>query len=334
MQIALLGNPNTGKTSLFNALTGSYEYVGNWSGVTVEKKIGQLSDQSGQLIDLPGVYSLNPISEDEAVVPKYLLEDTCQGLINIIDAAQLRRNLQLTLQLRETGQPILVGLNMVDVAKNRGITINTEKLAQSLGLTVIPIVARTGQGIDALLSHLPELATSNQPGLIIDYGTAIEEAIEKIIDRLPQTTLNKRWLAIQYMEGNHEIEAYLTRITDVTVLQQIRTHADHEIRSTSNRTLEQVIYKRRDKFIEALIDNVVSTKRNQAAPLSESIDRIVTNRFLGIPIFLLLMYTMFMLTFDWLGFPISDLLDAFFSGPLTTAVQSGLNLIGASSLKL
>lgn len=331
MQIALLGNPNTGKTSLFNALTNSYEYVGNWSGVTVEKKVGQFVDQSGQLIDLPGVYSLNPISKDETVVTNYLLEDTCEGLINIIDAAQLRRNLHLTLQLRETGNPVIVGLNMVDVAKNRGITIHTERLAQALDLTVMPIVARTGQGIDMLLSHLPELKTTNQLGLVIDYGAIIEHAIAKITNHLSQTSLNKRWLALQFLEGNHEIEDYLTKTSDITVMQQIRLDANKEISASSNRTLEHVIYQYRDQFIDALINSTVCTEKNQTTPLSERIDRIVTNRYLGIPIFLSLMYIMFMLTFDWLGFPISDLLDAFFSGPLTSVIQAGLNLIGASS---
>lgn len=127
----ILGNPNVGKTSLFNALTGSYEYIGNWSGVTVEKKVGKLKENVGQLIDLPGTYDLSPISKDETVVTDYLLNDSFSGIINIVDASQLKRNMQLTVQLLELNQPIYIGLNMIDVATKRGIKIDYHKLMKS-----------------------------------------------------------------------------------------------------------------------------------------------------------------------------------------------------------
>src|SRR5690554_2446295 len=123
MDIALLGNPNTGKTSMFNNLTGSYEYVGNWSGVTVEKKVGIFKKGSARLIDLPGIYSLNPLSKDEGVVTRFLLEESFDKMLNIVDASQLERNLHLTFQLLDYGKPLVIGLNMIDVAKNRGIHI-------------------------------------------------------------------------------------------------------------------------------------------------------------------------------------------------------------------
>ena len=127
MEIALLGNPNTGKTSMFNHLTGSYDYVGNWSGVTVEKKVGVFKSTNAKLIDLPGLYSLNPLSKDEGVVTKFLLNDPFDKILNIVDASQLERNLQLTIQVLEFGKPVVIGLNMMDVAKNRGILINALK---------------------------------------------------------------------------------------------------------------------------------------------------------------------------------------------------------------
>ena len=150
MDIALLGNPNTGKTSLFNHLTGSYEYVGNWSGVTVEKKVGLFKNKVDQLIDLPGIYSLSPLSKDEGVVTQFFLNDHVDKLLNILDASQLKRNLHLTIQILEYEKPVVIGLNMVDVAKKRGIEIDVERLSTLLGITVIPIVARSGKGCDLL----------------------------------------------------------------------------------------------------------------------------------------------------------------------------------------
>lgn len=138
----IIGNPNVGKTSLFNALTGTYEYVGNWSGVTVEKKVGRLKSNAGNLIDLPGIYELSPISKDETVVTDYLLNESFSGMINIVDASQLKRNLQLTVQLMELGAPMIIGLNMVDVAAKRGIHIDQSALIKKLKLPLLPIIAR------------------------------------------------------------------------------------------------------------------------------------------------------------------------------------------------
>lgn len=155
-KVALLGNPNTGKTSLFNALTGSYEYVGNWSGVTVEKKVGKLKDRQGTLIDLPGVYDLNPVSRDEGVVTNFLLTEEFNHMLNIVDSSQFERNMHLTLQLLEFGKPVSIGLNMVDVAKQRGIVIDVKRLSELLGVKVVPVVARSGKGCEELLTTLKE----------------------------------------------------------------------------------------------------------------------------------------------------------------------------------
>lgn len=156
-KVALLGNPNTGKTSLFNALTGSYEYVGNWSGVTVEKKVGKLKDKQGTLIDLPGVYDLNPVSRDEGVVTNFLLTDEFHHMLNIVDSSQFERNMHLTLQLLEFGKPVLIGLNMVDVAKQRGIVINVKRLSELLGVTVVPSLQEAEKAVKNYLPLLKKM---------------------------------------------------------------------------------------------------------------------------------------------------------------------------------
>lgn len=331
MQVALLGNPNTGKTSLFNSLTGSYEYVGNWSGVTVEKKVGILRDNKGSLIDLPGVYSLNPISKDEIVVTQFLLEESFDKILNIIDASQLKRNLQLTIQLLEYGKPMVIGLNMMDVAKKRGIIINEHEFSKRLGLPVIPVIARTRLGIHFLLEKLT-ISKENQKRnpLVIYYGEIIEDAIHKIERLIPDTRLEKRWLAIQYLEGNSRIEEFLSTFCNAKQLSQIAELANNKLLEQNQRSLHQEIYYIRDRFIQDILNDSIEYKKQEKKNASEIIDQLVTNRILGIPIFLGLMYLMFMLTFNWLGLPLSDLLDSFFSGPLTNWVNFILYAIGAN----
>lgn len=212
MNIALVGNPNTGKTSLFNFLTGSYEYVGNWSGVTVEKKVGTIKNKLGHLIDLPGIYSLSPLSKDESVVSNFFISESFNGIVNIVDASQLERNLILTIQLLEYGKPIVIGLNMTDVAKQRGILLNEENLSKALKVPVISIVARSGKGCDNLLQQISTIETIQQSPLTLDYGQVVEEGIEKLLSLLAQNlekNFPKRWLALQFFEGNQTVRNYL-----------------------------------------------------------------------------------------------------------------------------
>ena len=151
MNTALFGNPNTGKTSLFNQITGAYEYVGNWSGVTVDKKVGQIKNSSQSLVDLPGVYSLNPLSNDERVASMALLNEEAEQILNIVNANQLERSLYLTIELLETNLPLVMVLNMVDIANKRGITINVERLGELLGVQSYSTVARKGKGCDEIV---------------------------------------------------------------------------------------------------------------------------------------------------------------------------------------
>ena len=338
IEIALFGNPNTGKTSLFNSLTGSYEYVGNWSGVTVEKKVGLLRNKQGHLIDLPGIYSLNPLSKDERVVTDFLLHESFTEVLNIVDASQLERNLHLTVQLLEFGKPLIIGLNMMDVAKNRGIDINEKLLGDQLGVRIVPIIARTGKGCDELNKLLVVSSTERKEPLTLYYGSVIEKGIDKlsqlvvgnkqsIIEQLPPL----RWLALQFYEGNRAVFDYLQKFIPSEELEQLLHETEASlIEKKEGNSLHQAIYNVRRGFIDKIINDAAKRKKADKLPLTEKIDLIVTHKILGIPIFLFFMYLMFMLTFNWLGFPLSDALDAFFSGPLTEWLTAGLVSIGAS----
>ncbi|MBY0123114.1 ferrous iron transport protein B [Bacillus sp. S/N-304-OC-R1] len=331
MDIALIGNPNTGKTSLFNHLTGSYEYVGNWSGVTVEKKVGVLKNKKAKLIDLPGIYTLNPLSKDEGVVTKFFLSESVDKMLNILDASQLERNLHLTIQLLEFGKPAVIGLNMMDVAKNRGIQIDSEQLSRTLGIPVVQITARTGKGCD----HLADLVTggvspypNNQ---IVDYGIELEQSIKELADQIELKGGDfSRWLALQLFEGNQYVKEYLAGYIGDEALSHFVSDVEKTIYTNYKTTLDRFIFEKRNTFIQKVLKESNITRSEEKTPLSEKIDVILTNKFLGLPIFLLFMYLLFMLTFNGLGTPLSDLLDSFITGVFSDSVGHLLQSIGAS----
>lgn len=332
MEIALIGNPNTGKTSLFNNLTGSYEYVGNWSGVTVEKKVGVFKNHIGKLIDLPGIYSLNPLSKDEGVVTTYFLEEQVDRLLNILDASQLERNLHLTLQLLEYEKPALIGLNMIDVANNRGIKIDTDKLSQILGVPVVPVVARSGKGCDTLIEVISTSSNHSKVKKHVYYGKAIEGAITKLsMELIGKTEHSPRWLALQLFEGNEYVHHYLSNLLEPSKLVSLVSNLESVIKQENSheKSLANYIYLKRKEVIEKILQASVQ-KVSTIVPLSERIDAIVTNRYLGMPIFLICMYLMFMLTFDWLGTPLSDVLDGILTGPVAAGFEKLLGAIHAS----
>lgn len=319
MEIALFGNPNTGKTSLFNVLTGSYEFVGNWSGVTVEKKVGRLKNRSGLLIDLPGIYALTPLSKDEAVASEFLLENTFTSVLNIVDASQPARNLHLTIELLEFGKPMVIGLNMIDVAKRRGIVVDADKLSDMLSVPVVPIVARTGRGCGAIFHTIADDVRSSSQHFRMDYGEPIERAIGEISRLIEESPLNHRWLAIQYLQGNRTIIDRIHAETDSEQVRAIvRALEETLARINSRLTIPQWIYRKRKNYIEKMLNAAIRrNKRPASETLTDKLDAIVTNKFIGIPLFLAIMYLIFHATFSWIGTPISDRLDVFFSGPLT-----------------
>lgn len=331
--IALLGNPNTGKTSLFNTLTSSYEYVGNWAGVTVEKKVGDLKNGAGTLIDLPGIYSLHPLSRDEGVAAQYLLEEAPEALVNIVDASQLERNLMLTVQLLEYGRPTVIGLNMVDVAKSRGIIVDPEALQRRLGVTVLPLVARTGKGSSQVLSMLENSADIPTVTFRLDYGPVVEQAvsaIERELGSIPGLP-NSRWIALQFLEQNPVISQVLNGKSDLQKLTAIRNSCQSELQIKKLAlTLPQWIRSIRSEYIRTLCQDALDASGIKPHNLTERLDIVLTNRYLGLPIFLVFMYVLFKTTFEWVGAPLSDLLDGLISGPISSGATSLLDSIGAS----
>ncbi|KQB93211.1 Ferrous iron transport protein B [Geobacillus sp. PA-3] len=325
--VALFGNPNTGKTSLFNCLTGSYEYVGNWSGVTVEKKVGVLRQHGVPVVDLPGIYSLQPLSRDEGVATDFLLTEPCSAIVNIVDASQLQRNLHLTVQLLEFGRPLIIALNMVDVAEKRGIKIDAVKLSRHLGVPVVPVIARTGKGAKELERAILSAKDGHHSRMFIDYGVEVERAIRRIAEQLPDDVPgDKRWMALQFLEGNERLAAYLRDHFDLSPLLAIRKETEQALGCQAAKH----IYETRDRWISETIVAAAIEFKPKPLTLTEKVDAVVTNRYVGLPIFLALMYIVFMLTFNWLGTPLADQLDTFFSGPLTDWLSRLLDWAGAS----
>ncbi|MEC0235462.1 ferrous iron transport protein B [Paenibacillus kribbensis] len=330
--IALFGNPNTGKTSLFNKLTRTYAEVGNWSGVTVEKKTGLLRDKSAVLVDLPGAYSLLPLSLDEGVATRYLLEEPPAALINIVDASQLQRNLYLTVQLLEYGRPLVLGLNMTDVADATGLRVNKELLAEQLNVPIIPMVARTGSGSKQMLTTLREVRrTSNN--FQLDYGPAVEAAITDISSLLTDAPIPQlRWAALQCLENNPVVMEWMTtEVQREKVTARIQRCGEDLLGEGYAATPAQHIRSVRAAWIADLCTKALDTSKFKPHSLTDKLDAVLTHRYLGLPIFLLLMYATFKFTFDWAGTVLSDMLDGFFSETLSSWISEVLVQLNASA---
>lgn len=325
-RIALIGNPNTGKTSLFNKLTSSYEYVGNWSGVTVEKKVGTLKSLNKEIIDLPGVYDLNPISKDESVVTTFLLEEQFEGILNILDTSNFERNMQLTIQVLELGSPVIICLNMMDVAEKKGMNIDVEKLGKLLGTVVTPIVARTGKGFEGIYIALKG-SHKDKNTFQLSYNKEIEGSIEDIIELLDSMPAQRqRWTAIQFLSGNDAVEDYYKDEVYFDKMKVIRSSLEEKLNTPVNR----LFHEERSRFITDIKEQVI-VQEVKKPQLTERLDTVLTHPVLGLPIFLGLMFLMFQTTFTWIGTPLSDLLDGFVGGIFTETVQQLLVSIGASS---
>ena len=296
MRVALAGNPNSGKTTLFNALTGSNQYVGNWPGVTVEKKGGKLkADKSIEITDLPGIYSLSPYTLEEVVARNFLIQEKPDAILNIVDGSNLERNLYLTTQLLEMGVPVVVAVNMMDVVRKRGDEIHADQLAKELGCNVVEISALKNEGIDEVVNCLKTIGSAAAP-TPITFSAVVEEAISTIEGRLPSSvpTNLKRFYAIKLLEKDSKIAATLEGAPDVSdVVAKVEKESDDDT--------ESVIINDRYSYISTIIDHCRSKNTASQLTTSDKIDRVVTNRILALPIFVVVMFLVYYISVSTVG---------------------------------
>ena len=323
--VALIGKPNTGKTTLFNSLTDKYAFVGNWTGVTVEKKVGTLKDSDIQVVDLPGTYSLNPLTKDEAVVTNYLLANRPDLILNITNASQLKRNLLLTIEVLERGLPTILILNMIDDLRRSGQTYDLDLLSQRLGCQVTTTNARGHQGISQLRQQIINYQDVAHHRLQLDYPPmlkqAIRQATEALQDDYHYDNATARWLAINFIDQSRAIRAYAKSHQLAPLLKQA---AYYDAQKFSKQ-----IYETRLTFIEQLLKDAAQSAVSNEPQLTSKIDKVVTNPILGLPIFAGIFYLMFKLSFEWVGTPLSDRLDWFLSVPVSNTVDHFLIQVGA-----
>ena len=300
IKIALAGNPNCGKTTLFNSLTGSNQFVGNWPGVTVEKKEGKLKKYEGVIItDLPGIYSLSPYTLEEVVARNYLINEKPDVILNIIDGSNLERNLYLTTQLLEIGIPVVCAINMMDVVNKNGDKINVDKLSKELGCKVVEISALKGTGVEECAKAAVKAAGKIQ---VVNhkYAEDIEDTLKNIEDKVLSNVSNKRWYAIKLFERDSKAIESLGINTEL-----IEADIKH-IEKKYDDDSESIITNERYNFISLIIHGVLVKKDKEALSTSDKIDRIVTNRWLGLPIFAVIMFLVYYISMVTFGASATD----------------------------
>lgn len=332
IKIALAGNPNSGKTTLFNALTGSNQFVGNWPGVTVEKKEGILKGNKDTVItDLPGIYSLSPYSLEEVVARNYLIGERPDAILNIIDGTNLERNLYLTTQLAELGIPMVVAVNMIDVIEKSGDKIEIERLARELGCPVVKISALKGTGINEAVEEALRLVESKQ--IMIprhSFSGSVEHAIahieELVLHNLPEN--QQRWYAIKLFERDKSVQKQLSLST------KDLEHIEKDIKSCEKEMdddAESIITTERYTYITSIINYCCFRKNKGKLSTSDKIDRVVTNRWLALPIFALVMFIVYYVSVSTVGAFLTDWTnDILFGELIAPAIANGLNTIGAA----
>jgi len=322
--IALAGNPNSGKTTLFNALTGSRQHVGNYPGVTVEKKVGVYSQQkqSYTIVDLPGTYSLTAYSLEEIVTRDFLVDEKPSVVIDIVDASNLERNLYLSIQLLEMGIPLCIALNMVDAAELRGITVDADKLSALLDVPVVPTVARTGRGKEALMASAAGVAQKNRPSgvLRISYGHDIDRALFRMEQKIETAGFLTdrylpRWIALKYMEGDsHILEVGRSSNAQLSgeLEAMVAAVADH-LEATLQTDPESMIADQRYGFIRSIVNQGVVTRRGgpDRMLLSDRLDRVLTHRVVGPLVMAAVLFAVYQFTFAFGDVPVGWLESGF-----------------------
>ena len=298
IKIALAGNPNSGKTTLFNALTGSNQFVGNWPGVTVEKKEGKLKGHKDVgIMDLPGIYSLSPYTLEEVVARNYLINDRPDVILNIVDGSNIERNLYLTTQLIELGIPVVVAVNMMDVVEKSGDTIDFGKLGKELGCEVVPVSALKGNGVKEAAEKAVKTAKRNSEFKIShSFDNRLEEWLSEIEKRIGINVPDeqKRFYAIKLFEGDDKIRDLIKIVPDVS---DIVSQAEKELDDDT----ESIITNERYVYISSIISECYSRNRKQDMTASDKIDRIVTNRWLALPIFAMVMFIVYYVSVTTVG---------------------------------
>ena len=336
IKIALAGNPNCGKTTMFNALTGANQYVGNWPGVTVEKKEGKLKGKKGKgeeiiVTDLPGIYSLSPYTLEEVVSRDYVLKENPDVIIDLVDATNIERNLYLTTQLIETGVPVVIALNMADLLEKRGIKIDTKRLSMLLDCPIIETSALKGEGLDKLIDEAVKTAKKSSADLPKEIFTKeMEEAISEVKEVLPSsiTEDKKRWYAVKFLENDEKVkEAMKLSASGQSLVDSKR----QDLEKKHDDDMESIVTDERYKFIQKIVNTTVKKAKDKLT-VSDKIDRIVTNRILGIPIFVAVMWLVYYVSVTTVGTFVTDWTNDVFVVAIQDFFTNILTGIGASDM--
>ena len=333
IKIALAGNPNCGKTTMFNALTGANQYVGNWPGVTVEKKEGKLKTKGKHedviVTDLPGIYSMSPYTLEEVVSRDYVLKENPDVIVDLVDSTNIERNLYLTTQLIETGVPVVIALNMTDLLEKRGMKIDVARLSMLMNCPVVETSALKQTGLDKLIDKAVEVAHKKEADLPKEiFSEDLEKAVAAVAEVLPESISadKKRWYAVKFLENDSKVvESVALPASAAGVVESARK----ELEEKHDDDMESIVTDERYKFIQKVVSSSVKKGKDKMT-VSDKIDQIVTNRILGIPIFIAIMWVVYYISVTTVGTFVTDWTNDTFVGAIQEAAGTFLTKAGAS----